>query len=112
MEKEGAVRNEELKDLRNKALEVSEKYSPNLNELQRVVIDRNTTIYVKKDADTIKWLNDQTVPILCTPYLENEVVHNEAVGEIGHNWADTIKISNNASIEEIEAILEKLENKK
>ena len=51
MQKEGAVRNEELKDLRNKALEVSEKYSPNLNELQRVVIDRNTTIYVKKDAD-------------------------------------------------------------
>jgi hypothetical protein len=51
MEKEGAVRNEELKELRNKALEVSEKYSPNLNELQRVVIDRNTTIYVKRGTD-------------------------------------------------------------
>lgn len=51
MEKEGAVRNEELKELRNKALEVSEKYSPDLNELQRVVIDRNTTIYVKRGTD-------------------------------------------------------------
>ena len=54
MEKEGAVRNEELKELRNKAIEVSEKYSPDLNELQRVVIDRNTTIYVKKDADPVE----------------------------------------------------------
>ena len=51
MEKEGAVRNEELKELRSKALEVSEKYSPDLNELQRVVIDRNTTIYVKRGTD-------------------------------------------------------------
>ena len=51
MEKEGAVRNEELKELRNKALEISQKYSPDLNELQRVVIDRSTTIYVKKDTD-------------------------------------------------------------
>jgi hypothetical protein len=33
MEKEGAVRNEELKELRDKALEISQKYSPDLNEL-------------------------------------------------------------------------------
>lgn len=51
MQKEGAVRNEELKELRNKAVEVADKYSPDLNELQRVMIDRNTTIYVKKGTD-------------------------------------------------------------
>ena len=51
MEKEGAVRNEELKELRDKALEISQKYSTDLNELQRVVIDRSTTIYVKKGND-------------------------------------------------------------
>jgi hypothetical protein len=51
MEKEGAVKNEELKELRDKALEISQKYSPDLNELQRVVIDRSTTIYVKKGND-------------------------------------------------------------
>jgi hypothetical protein len=51
MEKEGAVRNEELKELKDKALEISKKYSPDLNELQRVVIDRSTTIYVKKGND-------------------------------------------------------------
>ena len=51
MQKEGAVRNEELNELRNKALKVSEMMSPNLNDLQRVVIDRNTTIYVSKDTD-------------------------------------------------------------
>lgn len=53
MQKEGAVRNEELKELRNKAVEVADKYSPDLNELQRVVIDRNTTIYVKKGIDPV-----------------------------------------------------------
>ena len=53
MQKEGAVRNEELKELRNKAVEVADKYSPDLNELQRVAIDRNTTIYVKKGVDPV-----------------------------------------------------------
>jgi hypothetical protein len=51
MEKEGAIKNEELKELKDKALEISQKYSPDLNELQRVVIDRSTTIYVKKGND-------------------------------------------------------------
>lgn len=51
MQKEGAVKNEELKELRSKALEVSKNMSPDLNDLQRVVIDRNTSIYIKKGDD-------------------------------------------------------------
>lgn len=51
MKKEGAVRNEEIKELRQKAIDVSKKSSPDLNNLQRVVIDRNTTIYVKEGED-------------------------------------------------------------
>jgi len=51
MQKEGAVREEEKRELRKKAMEVASKYSPDLNELQRVVIDRSTTIYVKKGID-------------------------------------------------------------
>jgi len=51
MKKEGAVRESELRELRSQALELAERTSPNLNDLQRVVIDRNTTIYVKKGED-------------------------------------------------------------
>jgi len=51
MKKDGAVRESELRELRSQAIELAERTSPNLNDLQRVVIDRNTTIYVKKDAD-------------------------------------------------------------
>jgi len=54
MQKEGAIREDEKAELRSKALEAAEKYSPDLNELQRVVIDRNTTIYVKKDIDPVE----------------------------------------------------------
>ncbi len=54
MKKEGAVRNEEIKELRQKAIDVSKKSSPNLNDLQRVVIDKNTTIYVKDGEDPVE----------------------------------------------------------
>ena len=57
MEKEGAIKNEELIELRHKALEASKIHSPNLNEMQRVIIDRNTSIYVKKDVDPVEARN-------------------------------------------------------
>lgn len=65
-------------------------------------------MYVKKDAKTIKWLNDNAVEALCVDYLENQVVPNEAEGEIGPNWADLSKVPNNASVKDIEAILKQL----
>lgn len=74
----------------------------------------NSTIYdsiymqVEKDPEIIKWVNDTIVPILCVKYLEDEVIPNEAVGEIGLNWADLHKIRNNASINEINEVLKSL----
>lgn len=65
-------------------------------------------LYVKQDAKTVKWLNDNAVEILCLQYLTKQIVPNEAEGEIGHNWADMLKIPNHASVEEIEEILQKL----
>ena len=38
---------------------------------------------------------------------QSAAVHNEAEGEIGFNWYDTVKISNNASIEEVQEAIEK-----
>lgn len=65
-------------------------------------------LYVKKDAECIKWLNDNAVRIMKTEYLENQVVPNDATGEIGPNWADLTKVPQNSSIEEIEKILNKI----
>ena len=54
MKKEGAVRNEEIKELRKKARDVSKKSSPDLNIRKRVVNDRNTTIHVNKGEDAVE----------------------------------------------------------
>ena len=61
--------------------------------------------YVENDAETIKWLNDNAVEAICVDYLEDQVVKNEAAGEIGKNWADLYKVKNNASVEDIEEVL-------
>jgi len=72
------------------------------------------SIYFIVDADTemIKWLNDNIIPILCTKWLEEEVVCNVAEGEIGLNWANLHKVKNNAPLEDIYKILEKIHDKK
>ena len=67
--------------------------------------------YVEKDAKTIQWLNDTAVETLCVDYLEDQVVKNEACGEIGNNWCDLYQVVNNASIAEIEEVLKKVEEK-
>lgn len=57
---------------------------------------------IKYDAKIIKWLNDTIVPILTTDIFEDTIVHNEAEGELGFNWADTVALKNNATLEEVE----------
>ena len=59
-----------------------------------------------KHPEVIKWVNDNLIEVMCVQYLENETIHNVAQGEIGPTWAELTKVPNNASIEEIEAILE------
>ena len=65
--------------------------------------------YVKKDATCIKWLNDNAVEVLCMPYLENQIVPNDAEGEIGKNWGELTKVVKNSSIKDIEGVIKKLE---
>ena len=70
--------------------------------------------HVTEDAEIIKWLNDNLIPIMTKDFLEDMIVHNEAELEVGYNWADTIPISNNASVLEIKLALKeayKLVNK-
>ena len=65
-------------------------------------------VYVEDNAETIKWLNDNAVEILCVDYIENQVVKNVCEGEIGKNWSDLHKLTNNVSVVEIEEILIKI----
>jgi len=68
--------------------------------------------YVRADAEVIKWVNDNLIEIMCVQYLEDEIIHNEAEGEIGLNWADLHKIRNNASVEDIQEVLNDIFNPK
>ena len=60
-------------------------------------------LHIRDDATIIKWVNDTIIPILTVDFIEDIIVHNEAEGEIGYNWYDTVKINNNASLDEIES---------
>ena len=60
-------------------------------------------LHVKDDATIIKWVNDTIIPILTVDFIKDIIVHNEAIGEIGYNWYDTIAIPNNANLDEIES---------
>ena len=63
---------------------------------------------VVSDPEILKWVNDTIIPIMCVQYLEDEVIHNEAIGDIGLNWADLHQVKNNASQSEIAKILKEL----
>jgi len=71
----------------------------------------NATIYdaiyitIKKDSSIIKWLNDNIIEIMTKDFIEDQIVHNEATGEIGINWTDLVQIPNGASKEDIDKII-------
>ena len=65
-------------------------------------------ILIKEDVTLIKQINDFIIPKLTKDFIENQIVHNEAEGEIGYDWYNTIKIPNNASKEYIGKSLSKL----
>ena len=57
------------------------------------------------DPEVLQWLNNNMIEVLTVPYLEDQIIPNEADGEIGLNWADLYKIPNNASVEQIREVL-------
>ena len=76
-------------------------------------IKPNNSIYdsiygiVKKDVNTIKWLNDNIVEIMEKDFLHNQIVKNKASLFIGTDWSNGREINKEASIEEIQTILKK-----
>lgn len=66
-------------------------------------------ILIKKDSSLIKQVNDFVIPKLTKDFLENQIVHNEAQGEIGYDWYNSIPISINADEFEINRVLNQLD---
>ena len=66
-------------------------------------------IHVRKDPELIRWVNDTIIPLLTKDFLKDIIVHNEAQGEVGLNWFDTVPVPNGASREEIEEAIRKAE---
>lgn len=68
---------------------------------------------VLDDPAMIEWLNRNIVEIMIRDFVVDQAVKNEANLEIGNNWAELTELPNNASVEEISEVLDKLNpNKK
>lgn len=82
----------------------------NLTEQVAVTSTIYDSIYTQtyRDPEIIKWVNDNLIEVMTVQYLEDEIIHNEAEGEIGLNWADLHAIKNNASVEDIKEVLKQL----
>ena len=83
---------------------IEEKGLENDIEIISTIYD-SIYIHCKNDANTIKWVNDTIIPIITTDCIKDIIVHNEAAGEIGYDWASLHKIPPNATIQQIEEVL-------
>lgn len=63
---------------------------------------------VKADPTIIKWLNDTIVPIMTKDFMVDQIVHNNAEGEIGLNWSNVLAIKNNATLDDVTEVLNKV----
>jgi len=79
----------------------------NLQNDVRVVATIYDSIYfeVREDPTTIKWLNDNLIPVMTAPFMQGQLVDNLADLEIGPNWATLKAIPNDATIDDIKTCL-------
>lgn len=68
-------------------------------------------IEITDDPVYIEWVNNTIVPIMEQPFIENQITQNQAVSDIGYDWASMISIPHNASIEEIDKVRKALKEK-
>lgn len=60
--------------------------------------------------EVVHWLNQNIVPILVKDFMIDQTVHNEANLEVGLNWADLHTLANDATIDDITALLQEISN--
>ena len=63
---------------------------------------------VRNDPKIVKWLNDTLIPVMVTPFVENQKVPNLVDLEIGTSWADLHLLPNGASIQQINKVIKAL----
>lgn len=63
---------------------------------------------VTEDPQIIKWVNDNLIAAMLVDFMEDQTIHNEAESDIGYNWAEMVRIPNNASVEDIKKALSSL----
>lgn len=68
-------------------------------------------IEITDEAPYIEWVNNMIVPIMEQPFIEGQVTQNQAVSDIGYDWATMISIPPNASLEEIDKVRKILKEK-
>lgn len=79
------------------------------NEVQVIsTIYDSIYILIKENVSLIKQVNDFIIPKLTKDFIEGQIVPNEAEGEIGYDWYNTVRIHNGASKDEIGKSLSKL----
>ena len=85
----------------------------NLSKEVEVVSSIYDSIYIHiiEDSEIIKWVNDTIIPLMTVDFLKEIVVHNEATGELGYNWYDTIPLNNNAAIDEVNKCIKEAKEK-
>lgn len=82
----------------------------NLQDRVKVISSIYDSIYLEVDADpdVIKWTNDNLIECMTADFMPNQRIKNTAESEIGLNWADLHAVPNNASISDIQDILNEL----
>ena len=69
--------------------------------------------YVKADAESVKWLNDNLPSIMEKDFMEGQIVHNEANLEISNtNWSEFTELKHNMSLEEIQGVIDDITSQK
>lgn len=80
----------------------------NLQKDIQVIATIYDSIYfnVRNNTQTIKWLNDNLIPIMVKDFLTEQPVKNKANVDIGKSFAQQIELPNNASEKHIQMQLD------
>lgn len=78
------------------------------NDIQVTSTIYDSIYFICKDnPSTIKWLNDNLIPTMLAPFMQDQTVQNEANLDIGPDWATLYTLPNNATLDQIQETLDK-----
>lgn len=67
-------------------------------------------LQVTEDPKIIKWVNDNLINCMVKDFMEDQTIKNEAESEIGYDWATLKALPINASIQQIQEVLNEFAN--